>query len=53
MHTGMKFEIPFDQLVVFSTNIEPKELVDGHFCGEYDIKSKLTILLSNNIKKFP
>jgi hypothetical protein len=31
LHTGMKFEIPFDQLVVFSTNIEPKNLVDEAF----------------------
>ncbi len=31
LHTGMKFEIPFDQLVVFSTNIEPKKLVDEAF----------------------
>ena len=31
LHTGMKFEVPFDQLVVFSTNIEPKNLVDEAF----------------------
>lgn len=31
LHTGMKFEIPFDQLVVFSTNLEPKQLVDEAF----------------------
>jgi hypothetical protein len=31
LHTGMKFEIPFDQLVVFSTNLEPKNLVDEAF----------------------
>ncbi|PLX74102.1 MAG: ATPase [Desulfuromonas sp.] len=31
LHTGMKFEIPFDQLVIFSTNIEPEELVDEAF----------------------
>jgi len=28
LETGRKFEIPFDALVVFSTNIAPKELVD-------------------------
>jgi predicted ATPase with chaperone activity len=31
LHTGMKFDIPFDQLVIFSTNLEPKNLVDEAF----------------------
>lgn len=31
LHTGQKVEIPFDELVVFSTNIEPRELVDEAF----------------------
>ena len=28
LETGRKFEVPFDELVVFSTNIPPKQLVD-------------------------
>ena len=28
---GKKIEVPFDQLVVFSTNLEPRELVDEAF----------------------
>ncbi len=28
---GKKMQVPFDQLVVFSTNLEPKELVDDAF----------------------
>jgi len=28
LHTGRKFKVPFDQLVVFSTNIAPKDLSD-------------------------
>jgi hypothetical protein len=28
LHTGKKFEIPFDQLVIFSTNIQPRSLTD-------------------------
>ncbi len=28
LETGRKFEVPFDALVVFSTNIAPKQLVD-------------------------
>src|SRR3954447_1807542 len=31
LHTGKKIEIPFDQLVVFSTNLLPKDLVDEAF----------------------
>ena len=29
LHTGKKFTIPFDQLVVFSSNMVPEELGDG------------------------
>jgi energy-coupling factor transporter ATP-binding protein EcfA2 len=31
LQSGMKFEIPFDQLSIFSTNIEPRKLVDEAF----------------------
>ena len=31
MPNGKKIQIPFDQLIVFSTNLEPKDLVDGAF----------------------
>ena len=31
LHTGRKFEVPFDVLVVFSTNLPPKDLVDEAF----------------------
>jgi predicted ATPase with chaperone activity len=31
LHTGRKVEIPFDVLVIFSTNLPPKELVDEAF----------------------
>jgi predicted ATPase with chaperone activity len=31
MHTGRKVEIPFDVLVVFSTNLPPRDLVDEAF----------------------
>ncbi|MEZ6100196.1 MAG: AAA family ATPase [Pirellulaceae bacterium] len=29
--SGKKIEVPFDQLVIFSTNLEPKDLVDDAF----------------------
>lgn len=31
LHTGRKIEIPFDVLVMFSTNLPPKDLVDEAF----------------------
>lgn len=31
LHTGRKFEIPFEVLIVFSTNLEPTDLVDEAF----------------------
>ncbi len=31
MPSGKKIQVPFDQLIVFSTNLEPKDLVDGAF----------------------
>jgi predicted ATPase with chaperone activity len=41
LHTGKKFEIPFDQLVVFSTNLDPKQLVDEAFLRR--IKYKIEV----------
>ena len=29
--SGKKLQVPFDQLIIFSTNLEPKDLVDGAF----------------------
>lgn len=29
--SGKKIQVPFDQLIVFSTNLEPRDLVDGAF----------------------
>ena len=31
LHTGRKFEVPFEVLIVFSTNLQPRELVDEAF----------------------
>jgi len=41
LHSGMKFEIPFDQLVIFSTNLEPKKLVDEAFLRRIRYKIKV------------
>ena len=41
LHTGMKFQIPFDMLVIFSTNLEPKALVDEAFLRRIRYKIKI------------
>ena len=41
LQTGKKIEIPFDQLIVFSTNLDPKDLVDEAFLRR--IRHKLLI----------
>lgn len=41
LHTGMKFEIPFDQFVVFATNMAPTKLVDEAFLRRLRFKLKI------------
>jgi hypothetical protein len=41
LHTGMKFEVPFDQLVIFATNLEPRTLVDEAFLRRIRYKIKI------------
>jgi hypothetical protein len=36
--TGKKIQIPFDQLIVFSTNLDPKDLVDDAFLRRIKFK---------------
>ncbi|HXG51210.1 MAG TPA: ATP-binding protein [candidate division Zixibacteria bacterium] len=31
LHTGKKIEVPFEQLLIFATNLDPKDLVDDAF----------------------
>jgi len=40
-HSGMKIEVPFDQLVIFSTNLEPEKLVDEAFLRRIRYKIKI------------
>lgn len=41
---GKKFEIPFDQIILFSTNIEPRELADEAFLRRIGYKIKIDYL---------
>jgi hypothetical protein len=31
LHTGKTFSVPFEELIIFSTNLEPKDLMDAAF----------------------
>lgn len=42
LHTGRKFEVPFEVLIVFSTNLEPRDLVDEAFLRR--IRHKIEVL---------
>ena len=42
MASGKKLQVPFDQLVVFSTNLEPKDLVDDAFLRRIPYKIEVT-----------
>ncbi len=38
LHTGKSFEIPFDELIIFSTNLQPKDLMDPAFLRRIPFK---------------
>ncbi|QDS94061.1 hypothetical protein FF011L_28390 [Roseimaritima multifibrata] len=42
MSSGKKIQVPFDQLVIFSTNLEPKDLVDDAFLRRIPYKIEVT-----------
>jgi len=39
---GKKIQVPFDQLIIFSTNLEPRELVDEAFLRRIPYKIEVT-----------
>jgi len=41
LHTGKSFSIPFDELVIFSTNLEPEDLMDPAFLRRLPYKIEL------------
>jgi predicted ATPase with chaperone activity len=42
LQTGQTFQMPFKQLIVFSTNLDPEELVDDAFLRRIQIKVEVT-----------
>jgi len=41
LRTGQTFQMPFRQLIVFSTNLDPNELVDGAFLRRIQMKVQI------------
>lgn len=41
LHTGTSFSLPFDELLIFSTNIEPKDIMDPALLRRIPYKIKL------------
>src|SRR5215472_14642890 len=42
LNTGMSFSLPFDELLVFSTNLQPSDLMDPAFLRRIPYKIKLS-----------
>ena len=51
LQNGRKFEFPLDQLVVFSTNLEPKALVDEAFLRRIPYKIEVENPSENQFRK--
>ncbi len=43
LHSGKKFILPFDELVVFSTNLSPEDLMDGAFLRRVHYKLRVDL----------
>lgn len=41
LHTGKSFSLPFDELLFFSTNLQPEDLMDGAFLRRIPYKIEL------------
>ena len=50
-HTGKVFQIPFDTIVLFATNLEPAKLADEAFSAVFVIKFTLPIQHQNDFKQ--
>jgi hypothetical protein len=48
LHTGKTFSIPFEEMVIFSTNLEPEDLMDPS-CAGFPTRSRSEGLTSNAI----
>jgi predicted ATPase with chaperone activity len=51
LHTGQKFAIPFDQFIIFATNIEPCTLMDAAFLRRIRAKVKVDHVTRDQFKE--
>jgi len=51
LHTGKTFSIPFEELVIFSTNLEPEDLMDPAFLRRLPYKIEVGAPSNENYKK--
>ena len=51
LRTGKKFQIPFDELVVFSTNLRPEDLMDEAFLRRIAYKIEVPYPSEENYRK--
>jgi hypothetical protein len=51
LRTGKKFQIPFDELVVFSTNLRPEDLMDEAFLRRIAYKVEVPYPSEENYRK--
>jgi hypothetical protein len=49
--SGKKVQVPFDQLIIFSTNLEPRDLVDGAFLRRIPYKIEVPDPSEVNFRK--
>jgi hypothetical protein len=51
LHTGVKIQVPFDELLVISTNLDPRQLVDEAFLRRLRYKIPINNPSEENFKK--
>jgi len=51
LHTGKSFSIPFEALVIFSTNLEPEDLMDTAFLRRLPYKIEVGAPTPENYKR--
>jgi hypothetical protein len=51
LHTGKSFSIPFEELVIFSTNLEPEDLMDPAFLRRLPYKIEVGAPTLENFQK--
>ena len=50
LHTGKSFSIPFEELVIFSTNLEPEDLMDAAFLRRLPYKIEVGAPTTGNLQ---